>query len=111
MNTVKNIDPAVDKNWREIAADLGVSRMPVREALNQLEKEGLVTFFPYRAVAGGTHDGSDIKEQFEMGSGNLLNMAIRSFFSISTRILANGTIYFTRSPMSLTDYAGNLPLG
>ncbi len=53
-------------NLDEIASDLGVSRMPVREALKQLEKEGLVTFYPYRAVEVATLDASDINELCEI---------------------------------------------
>jgi DNA-binding GntR family transcriptional regulator len=34
----------------EVATRMGVSRAPVREAIRQLEQEGLVEFFPHRGV-------------------------------------------------------------
>lgn len=51
-------------NQDEIAADLDVSRMPVREALKQLEKEGLITFYPYRGVEVARLGPGDIEEMF-----------------------------------------------
>jgi DNA-binding GntR family transcriptional regulator len=49
-----------------IAADLGVSRIPVREALRQLEAEGLVTFSPHRGAVVSTLSLNEIIELFEL---------------------------------------------
>ncbi|MBX6330741.1 MAG: GntR family transcriptional regulator [Gemmatimonadaceae bacterium] len=48
-----------------IAAELGVSRIPVREALRQLEVEGLVTFNPHRGVVVSSLSIAEIEELFE----------------------------------------------
>ena len=39
-----------------IAQELGVSRTPVRNALKQLENEGLVVIYPNRFVQVATYD-------------------------------------------------------
>lgn len=49
-----------------LAQDFGVSRIPVREALLQLEKEGLVEFFPYRGAVVTSLSSEEIREVFEI---------------------------------------------
>lgn len=60
----------------EIAREFGVSRIPVREALKQLEGEGLITFSPYR---GATVARLSIEEVIETGEikGALEPLALR----------------------------------
>lgn len=54
----------LDQN--ELAAELGVSRMPVREALKQLETERLVVVYPYRGVEVSRLEPDTILEMFEI---------------------------------------------
>lgn len=49
-----------------IAAELGVSRIPVREALRQLEAEGLVVFNPHRGAVVSSLSVDEIIELFEL---------------------------------------------
>ena len=49
-----------------IAEELGVSRIPVREALRQLEAEGLVIFHPHRGAVVTTLSLAEITELFEL---------------------------------------------
>ena len=49
-----------------IASELGVSRIPVREALRQLEAEGLVTFNPHRGAVVSTLSLRQIEELYEL---------------------------------------------
>lgn len=49
-----------------IAEELGVSRIPVREALRQLEAEGLVIFHPHRGAVVTTLSLDEIRELFEL---------------------------------------------
>lgn len=60
----------------EIAREFGVSRIPVREALRQLEGEGLVTFYPHR---GATVSELYYEEAMEIGEirASLETLALR----------------------------------
>jgi DNA-binding GntR family transcriptional regulator len=49
-----------------LAADLGVSRIPVREALRRLEVEGLVSFNPHQGAIVSTLSLSEIDELFDL---------------------------------------------
>jgi DNA-binding GntR family transcriptional regulator len=62
-----------------VAGDLGVSRIPVREALRQLEAEGLVTFSPHRGAIVSTLSLVEIDELFDLRAeleSDLLRRAI-----------------------------------
>jgi len=49
-----------------LADELGVSRIPVREALRQLVAEGLVTFSPHRGAVVSSLSLDEIDELFEL---------------------------------------------
>ena len=49
-----------------LAAELGVSRIPIREALRQLEAEGLVVFNPHRGAVVSSLSVEEIEELFEL---------------------------------------------
>jgi DNA-binding GntR family transcriptional regulator len=49
-----------------LADELGVSRIPIREALRQLEAEGLVTFNPHRGAIVSTLSLAEIEEVFDL---------------------------------------------
>lgn len=49
-----------------LAAELNVSRIPVREALLQLEAEGLVNFEPHKGATAARLSADQVKELFEL---------------------------------------------
>jgi DNA-binding GntR family transcriptional regulator len=51
-------------NPAEVADKLGISRMPVREALRQLDAEGLVTMRPNRAAFVASLSASEVEDLF-----------------------------------------------
>jgi DNA-binding GntR family transcriptional regulator len=58
--------PGTRLNLNTIAATLGVSRMPVRASLRQLESEGLLTIHPYRGATVSILGAKEIKEIYEL---------------------------------------------
>lgn len=53
-------------NPAEVANMLGISRMPVREALRQLDAEGLVTMRPNRTAFVSSLTAQEVEELFEI---------------------------------------------
>lgn len=60
----------------DIAAEIGTSRMPVREAFRRLDAQGLVTLRPNRGAVVSGLDIEEMSEVFEMRSA-LEGLAIR----------------------------------
>lgn len=72
--------PGQRLNLDTIAESLGVSRMPVRASLRQLESEGLVQIHRYRGATVSVLRADEIAEIYEMRillEGHLLKLAIK----------------------------------
>lgn len=63
-----NLKPGTRLIIRRIAQDLGVSEIPVREAIRSLEAQGLVTMTPHSGAQVTKLDEDDIKEIMEVRS-------------------------------------------
>lgn len=62
-----------------LATELGVSRIPIREALRQLEAEGLVTLSPHQGATVSSLSIGEVRELFEVRAlieADLLRRAI-----------------------------------
>jgi len=67
----------------EIAAELGVSRIPVREAIIALEREGWVTVEPHRGAFVNGLDADYVRDHFELHAG-ILGLTARRFIERAT---------------------------
>ncbi len=65
----------------DIAEQFGVSRMPVREALRQLEGEGMVSFYPHRGAVVSELSYKEVVEIIEIRA-TLETMALRKAFPL-----------------------------
>lgn len=54
---------------REVSEQLGVSRVPVREALRRLEHQGFVTTAPHRGAVVRTMSLTDVEDLFDLRIG------------------------------------------
>jgi DNA-binding GntR family transcriptional regulator len=70
------IRPGKKVNEGELAKALGISRTPIREAINRLEKEGLVEIFPQRGAFVIQFTEKDVYELFLIRE-NLEGLAAR----------------------------------
>jgi DNA-binding GntR family transcriptional regulator len=61
-----DIAPGTPLRQEDLAASLGVSRVPVREALRMLESEGHVTYFPHRGYRVTELDLGDLEEVYHL---------------------------------------------
>lgn len=76
-------------NPAEIAELLGVSRMPVREALRQLDAEGLVTMRPNRAAHVTRLTALEVQDLFEIRTA-LEGLAVRpAVHALTQELLAD----------------------
>lgn len=74
----------------QLAAEFGVSRIPIREALAQLQSEGLLTVEHYRGARVALPSASEIEEIFDLRlliEGDLLARAVGQHTPRSIRAL------------------------
>jgi DNA-binding GntR family transcriptional regulator len=63
-----DLEPGARLQEVELAAQLGVSRTPVREALRELSSQGLVEISPHRGARVTRWSAKDLKEIYELRS-------------------------------------------
>lgn len=63
------LEPGRKLNERELAAQLEVSRTPLREAIRMLAAEGLVDLLPHRGAVAAQLSAQDVADTFEVMAG------------------------------------------
>lgn len=71
-----DLEPGSQLNESQLTEELGVSRTPLREALLQLEFEGLLRSTPGKGFSVAPLDADEMEELFAVG-GELESMALR----------------------------------
>jgi DNA-binding GntR family transcriptional regulator len=72
-----NLKPGIRLLEEEIAKAMSISRAPIREAFNRLEKEGFITIIPRKGAAVSNITTQMIKDIFEIRE-NLESLAIKN---------------------------------
>jgi len=84
-----------------LAEELNVSRIPVREALLQLEAEGLVAFEPHKGATATELTASQVDELFELRAMLEADLLASSIPHISDEKLAEATELLSRLDKAL----------
>jgi DNA-binding GntR family transcriptional regulator len=77
---------------QDLAADSGLSRTPVREAMRRLHAEGLLTILPNRGAFVSRWDEDDIRQYFELAAlleGHAAELAAQRITAGEIQILKN----------------------
>ena len=84
-----------------IADEMGVSRIPIREALRQLEAEGLVSFSPHRGAVVSSLSLDEIEEVFELRADIESRLLRRAIPLLDEDSLARGAEVLVRYERAL----------
>ncbi len=79
-----------------LAEELNVSRIPVREALLQLEAEGLVTFEPHKGATATKLNATRVDELFELRAMLEADLLAASIPNLTTEKLEEATALLAR---------------
>jgi DNA-binding GntR family transcriptional regulator len=102
------LEPGRAIRQESVASELGASRVPVREALRQLEAEGLVTILPRRGARVATLDFDECVEIYRMREALETLAIVESAPNLTPRHLAElkrllGRMESSRSPTEFLD--------
>jgi DNA-binding GntR family transcriptional regulator len=86
-----------------LASELNVSRIPVREALLQLEGEGLVEFEPHKGASATALNSSQVDELFELRAMLEGDLLAASLPHISEERLQQAEVLLNRLDLALTE--------
>lgn len=98
------IPPGARLRQEALAAEFGVSRTPVREALRKLQAKGLVELVPNRGAVVRRPSARDIREAYEVRA-ELEGLAAE----LATRRIADGELLRVREAVALLRRSGTTP--
>ncbi len=96
-----NLHPGARLRETELAERLGISRTPVREAIRQLETDGLVVHLPRQGATIRSLDHAEVVELYEMRSvleGTAARLAARAASDIELQELGSLNAAMSNAP-------------